>query len=57
MFTFSNGFGSASITCLDQRPVNRFFEKAFGLKRTSQMECYQDNVNEMIKIYESVARP
>jgi len=43
-----NGFGSASITCLDQRPVNIFFEKAFGLKRTSQMECYQDNVNEMI---------
>ena len=43
-----NGFGSASITCLDQRPVNSFFEKAFGLKRTSQMECYQDNVNEMI---------
>jgi hypothetical protein len=43
-----NGFGSASVTCLDQRPVNAFFEKAFGLKRTSQMECYQDNVNEMI---------
>ena len=43
-----NGFGSASITALDQRPVNAFFEKALGLKRTSQMECYQDNVNELI---------
>jgi len=43
-----NGFGSASITALDQRPVNAFFEKALGLKRTSQMECYQDNVSELI---------
>jgi catechol 2,3-dioxygenase-like lactoylglutathione lyase family enzyme len=43
-----NGFGSASVTALDQRPVNAFFEKALGLKRTSQMECYQDNVNELI---------
>jgi len=43
-----NGFGSASITTLDQRPVNAFFEKAFGVKRTSQMECYQENVNELI---------
>ena len=43
-----NGFGSASITALDQRPVNAFFEKAFGVKRTSQMECYQENVNELI---------
>ena len=43
-----NGFGSASITTLDQRPVNSFFEKAFGIKRTSQMECYQENVNELI---------
>ncbi|NKB44310.1 MAG: hypothetical protein GKS03_08545 [Alphaproteobacteria bacterium] len=43
-----NGFGSASITALDQRPVNRFFEQALGLKRTSQMECYQDNVSELI---------
>jgi hypothetical protein len=42
-----NGFGSASITSLDQRPVNAFFEKAFGLKRTSQMECYQENVDEL----------
>ena len=43
-----NGFGSASVTSLDQRPVNAFFEQALGLKRTSQMECYQDNVNELI---------
>ncbi|MFL2770860.1 MAG: VOC family protein [Rhodospirillaceae bacterium] len=43
-----NGFGSASVTSLDQRPVNKFFEQALGLKRTSQMECYQDNVNELI---------
>lgn len=43
-----NGFGSASITTLDQRPVNTFFEQALGLKRTSQMECYQDNVSELI---------
>ena len=42
-----NGFASASITALDQRPVNAFFEKAFGLKRTSQMECYQENVDEL----------
>ena len=43
-----SGFGSASITCLDQRPVNKFFEEAFSLQRTSQMECYQDNVNELV---------
>ena len=43
-----NGFGSSSITTLDQRPVNAFFEQAFGLKRTSQMECYQDNVCELV---------
>ncbi len=43
-----NGFVSASICALDQRPVNAFFEKALGLKRTSQMECYQDNVNELV---------
>jgi len=43
-----NGFGSASVTSLDQRPVNTFFEQALGLKRSSQMECYQDNVNELI---------
>ena len=43
-----NGFGSASVTALDQRPVNAFFENALGLKRTSQMECYQDNVSDLI---------
>jgi len=43
-----NGFSNAAITSLDQRPVNEFFEKALGLKRTSQMECYQKNCNELI---------
>ena len=42
------GFISASVTSLDQRPVNEFYEKALGLKRSSQMECYQDNTNELI---------
>ena len=43
-----SGFSNAAITSLDQRPVNEFFEKALGLKRTSQMECYQKNANELI---------
>ncbi len=43
-----SGFSNAAITSLDQRPVNAFFEKALGLKRTSQMECYQKNCNELI---------
>ena len=43
-----SGFSNAAITSLDQRPVNDFFEKALGLKRTSQMECYQKNTNELI---------
>ena len=42
------GFSNAAITSLDQRPVNDFFEKTLGLKRTSQMECYQKNTNELI---------
>ncbi len=42
------GFSNAAITSLDQRPVNDFFEKSLGLKRTSQMECYQKNTNELI---------
>ena len=28
--------------------MNAFFENAFGLKRTSQMECYQKNASELI---------
>ena len=43
-----SGFSNAAITSLDQRPVNEFFEKALGLKRTSQMECYQKNTDELI---------
>jgi len=43
-----SGFSNAAITSLDQRPVNAFFEKALGLKRTSQMECYQKNTNQLI---------
>jgi len=43
-----SGFANAAITSLDQRPVNEFFEKALGLKRTSQMECFQKNTNELI---------
>jgi len=43
-----SGFSNAAITSLDQRPVNAFFEKALGLKRTSQMECFQKNTNELI---------
>jgi catechol 2,3-dioxygenase-like lactoylglutathione lyase family enzyme len=43
-----SGFSNAAITSLDQRPVNAFFEKALGLKRTSQMECYQENANQLI---------
>ena len=42
------GFSNAAITSLDQRPVNDFFFKTLGLKRTSQMECFQKNTNELI---------
>jgi catechol 2,3-dioxygenase-like lactoylglutathione lyase family enzyme len=43
-----SGFANAAITSLDQRPVDAFYEQALGLKRTSQMECYQPNTNELI---------
>ena len=43
-----SGFSNAAITSLDQRPVDAFYEQALGLKRTSQMECYQRNANELI---------
>jgi len=43
-----SGFGNAAITSLDQRPLETFYEQALGLKRFSQMECYQRNANELI---------
>ena len=43
-----SGFANAAITSLDQRPVDAFYEQALGLKRTSQMECFQRNTNELI---------
>lgn len=43
-----SGFFNTAITSLDQRPLDAFFEKAFGLKRTSQMECFQQNANELV---------
>ena len=43
-----NGFANAAITSLDQRPTEAFYEKALGLKRTSQMECFQRNTNQLI---------
>ena len=43
-----SGFANAAITSLDQRPVDAFYEQALGLKRTSQMECFQRNTNQLI---------
>jgi catechol 2,3-dioxygenase-like lactoylglutathione lyase family enzyme len=43
-----SGFANAAITSLDQRPLEAFYEQALGLKRFSQMECYQRNANELI---------
>ena len=43
-----NGFANAAITSLDQRPTEAFYEQALGLKRTSQMECFQPNTNQLI---------
>ena len=40
--------GGCSLVSLDQRPVEEFYLKAFGLKRTSQMDCHQRNCNELI---------
>ncbi len=42
------GFHNIAITSLDQRPVNEFYRSALCLGRTSQLECYQDNANELI---------
>jgi catechol 2,3-dioxygenase-like lactoylglutathione lyase family enzyme len=43
-----SGFHNAAITSLDQRPLESFYDQALGLKRYSQMECYQRNANELI---------
>ena len=43
-----SGFSNAAITSLDQRPADAFYEQALGLVRTSQMECYQKNCNQLI---------
>ena len=43
-----SGFFNTAITSLDQRPLDAFFDKALGLKRTSQMECFQKNASELV---------
>ena len=43
-----SGFHNAAITSLDQRPVDAFYEQALGLRRSSQLECFQRNTNELI---------
>jgi len=43
-----SGFHNAAITSLDQRPVDAFYEQALGLKRSSQLECFQRNANQLI---------
>ncbi|MFO1426367.1 MAG: VOC family protein [Steroidobacteraceae bacterium] len=43
-----SGFNNAAITTLDQRPADAFYERALGLKRTSQMDSYQKNCNQLI---------
>ena len=43
-----SGFHNAAITTLDQRPADAFYEQALGLKRTSQMDSYQVNCNQLI---------
>ncbi len=40
--------GGCSLVSLDQRPVEEFYLKALGLKRTSQMDCHQRNCNDLI---------
>lgn len=40
--------GSVSIVGLDQRPIEEFYVKVFGLRRTSQMDCHQRNCNELV---------
>jgi catechol 2,3-dioxygenase-like lactoylglutathione lyase family enzyme len=43
-----SGFNNAAITTLDQRPADAFYEQALGIKRTSQMDSYQKNCNQLI---------
>ncbi|MDE0455044.1 MAG: hypothetical protein OXJ63_06990 [Gammaproteobacteria bacterium] len=43
-----SGFHNAAITSLDQRPVDAFFKQALGLERSSQLECFQRNANQLI---------
>ena len=43
-----SGFHNAAITSLDQRPVDAFYEQALGLRRSSQLECFQRNANQLI---------
>jgi hypothetical protein len=43
-----SGFSNTAITSLDQRPVEAFYEKALGLKRTSQMDSFSKNSNALI---------
>lgn len=43
-----SGFQSASIVSLDQRPVEDFYERVLGLKRTSQMDSFSRNSNVMM---------
>jgi hypothetical protein len=39
---------NAAIVSLDQRPVDEFYFKALGLRRTTLMACQQRNCNELI---------
>ncbi len=43
-----SGFNNMAVTTLDQRPSEVFYEKALGLKRTSQMEANENNNNDLI---------
>jgi catechol 2,3-dioxygenase-like lactoylglutathione lyase family enzyme len=43
-----SGFNNAAITTLDQRPADAFYEQALGIRRTSQMDAFQKNCNQLI---------
>ncbi len=43
-----SGFSNAAISSLDQRAPDAFYERALGLKRTSQMDSFQKNCNQLI---------
>ncbi len=40
--------GSVSIVSLDQRPVDEFYRKALGMRRSTQLVCQSRNCNELI---------